>query len=98
MHSKLLLENIELKIKQLVLKIERLEKENLSLKSENEKQKVALGLQKETTNTLNKQILDTQTAVNSRKKEDTEQSAQLKQQMNQYIEEIDKCIEWLHNN
>ena len=98
MNSITLIENIELKIKQLVLKIERLEKENLILKNENEKQKVALDFEKETSNTLNKKVLDSQTAMASRKKEDNEQSAQLKQQMNQYIEEIDKCIEWLHNN
>ena len=93
-----LIESIELKIKQLALKIERLEKENLTLKSQNEKQKVELELQKETVKALNENILDAQTVMDSRKKEDSEHSAQLKQQMNQYIEEIDKCIEWLHNN
>lgn len=98
MNSIALIENIELKIKQLVLKIERLEKENLNLKNENEKQKVALDLQKETASTLNQKVLDTQTAMNSKEKEDNEQLVQLKQQMNQYIGEIDKCIEWLHNN
>jgi len=93
-----LFENIELKIKQLALKVERLEKENLFLKNENEKQKVELDLQKDTVNALNEQLLEAQKAMNNRKNEDREHSEQLKQQMDQYIKEIDKCIEWLHNN
>ncbi len=93
-----LFENIELKIKQLALKVERLEKENLFLKNENEKQKVELDLQKDTVNALNEQLLDAQKAMANRKNEDREHSEQLKQQMDQYIREIDKCIEWLHNN
>jgi hypothetical protein len=93
-----LFENIELKIKQLALKVERLEKENVSLKSENEKQKVELDLQKDAVSDLNEQLLEAQMAVSSKKNEDREYSEQLKQQMDQYIKEIDKCIEWLHNN
>ncbi len=93
-----LFENIELKIKQLALKVERLEKENIALKSENEKQKVELDLQKDTVSALNEQLLETQMVVSSKKNEDREHSEQLKQQMDQYIKEIDKCIEWLHNN
>ena len=93
-----LFENIELKIKQLTLKVERLEKENIALKSENEKQKVELDLQKDTASALNEQLLEAQMAVSSKKNEDREHSEQLKQQMDQYIKEIDKCIEWLHNN
>lgn len=93
-----LFENIELKIRQLALKVERLEKENLALKSENEKQKVELDLQKDTVIALNEQLLEAQMAISSKKNEDREHSEQLKQQMDQYIKEIDKCIEWLHNN
>ncbi len=93
-----LFENIELKIRQLALKVERLEKENLALKNKNEKQKVELDLQKDTVNALNEKLQEAQKAVSSRQNEDREHSEQLKQQMDQYIKEIDKCIEWLHNN
>ena len=88
------IDNIELKIRQLAQKMDRLNEENNTLKAENERLKTDLDKQKGAVQTLKKTqgMLDTQHVSKSA------DSEQLKKQLDQYIKEIDKCIEWLSNN
>jgi predicted nucleic acid-binding Zn-ribbon protein len=88
-------ETIELKVRQLVLKMERINRENTALHQENELLKTELDRQKGTVGILKDKLENTQRVLDLRRKEEPEQSAKLKEQIDQYIEEIDSCIEWL---
>jgi len=90
------IDNIELKVRQLVLKNERVSKENATLREENQYLKAELDRQKGTVGVLKDKLKDTQRALDSQRDEDPEQSAKLREQIDQYIKEIDNCIEWLH--
>jgi regulator of replication initiation timing len=90
------IDSIELKVRQLVLKNERISKENATLRTENQHLKAELDRQKGTVGVLKNKLKDTQQALDLQRDEDPELSAQLKEQINQYIKEIDNCIEWLH--
>lgn len=91
------LDSVELKIRQLVHKMERLNRENRELEAENKKLKAELDKQNGAVRTLKNKLEKTQQvmAVESGGGE-TERVELVKEQINQYIEEIDKCIEWLH--
>ncbi|MEL7118552.1 MAG: hypothetical protein AAFO07_03905 [Bacteroidota bacterium] len=87
------LDGIQQKVKEMALKLERLKSENAVLKEENQHLREQL-----------QQVDDrpqaSQSAQNKRlKKTHLEEgnSDQLKQTLDQYIQEIDKCIEWLNN-
>ena len=88
-------ENIELKVRQLVLKMERINKENTALHEENELLKTELDRQKGTVGILKDKLENTQRVIDLQRGEEPEQSAKLREQIDQYIKEIDNCIEWL---
>ena len=88
-------ENIELKVRQLVLKMERINKENAVLHEENELLKTELDRQKGTVGILKDKLENTQRVIDLQRGEEPEQSAKLREQIDQYIKEIDNCIEWL---
>ena len=92
------IDNIELKLRQLGLKMERLQGEKLALLDENKQLKIELDRQKGTADVLKDKLERTQRVLSQKQEEDLEQSEQLKDQIDQYIKEIDRCIEWLHNN
>ncbi|MFN7117873.1 MAG: hypothetical protein ACK4TA_13820 [Saprospiraceae bacterium] len=92
------LESIEIKVRQLALKQERLQRENAALQLENQQLKAGLDKQEATIIALKDKLETAQRALENRAEEEDEQSQQLKQLIDQYILEIDKCIEWLHHN
>ncbi|NRB51503.1 MAG: hypothetical protein HRU41_27775 [Saprospiraceae bacterium] len=92
------IDNIELKIRQLAQKVDRLNEENNSLKAENERLKTDLDKQKGAVLTLKNKLDKTQGMLDTQHVSETADSEQLKKQLDQYIKEIDKCIEWLSNN
>lgn len=92
------IDNIELKIRQLALKLERFRKENADLTKKNEQLKAELDKQKGTVSALKDKLTKTQNVLERQEVDESEHSRQLKQQLDQYIREIDKCIEWLQNS
>ena len=90
------LESIEIKVRQLALKQERLQRENTALQLENQQLKAGLDKQEATVIALKDKLETAQRTLENRVED--EQSQQLKQLIDQYILEIDKCIEWLHHN
>ncbi len=92
------IDSIEIKIRQLVLKMERIQKENAELQEENQLLKTELDRQKGAVHALKDKLEKTQRVVDSQRNGKTEQSEKLREQLDQYIHEIDKCIEWLHRH
>jgi uncharacterized protein (UPF0335 family) len=93
------LDSVELKIRQLVQKMERLEGENAELEAENKRLKTELDKQNGAVRTLkNKLEKSQQIMAVPDGGEPTGRVELVKEQINQYIEEIDKCIEWLHKS
>lgn len=92
------LENIEIKVRQLALKQERLQRENAALQLENQQLKAGLDKHEATVIALKDKLETAQRAFEEQAAEEDEQSQQLKQLIDQYILEIDKCMEWLHHN
>lgn len=91
------LDAIALKIKQVVLDLEKYKAENARLSNENEKLKDAMGqMRREAIGPLEHSKEDTRRLLDDRQgMNDSEQVAAWKARMDQYIQEIDKCIEWL---
>ncbi|MCB0570172.1 MAG: hypothetical protein KDC66_10430 [Phaeodactylibacter sp.] len=92
------IDSIEIKIRQLVLKMERVHEENTALQEENKQLKAELDRQKGAAHVLKDKLEKTQRVVDSQRNGKTEQSEKLREQLDQYIHEIDKCIEWLHKH
>lgn len=92
------IDSIELKVRQLVQRMERLKLENAGLKKENEKLKAELDHQSGTVSALTHKLEQTQRSFDPQREGQPKQSDQLKQQLEAYIEEINACIEWLHNH
>jgi len=92
------IEDIEIKVRQLALKLERLQRENADLQNENKDLKAGVEKQEATISALQDKLKDAQRVLNQKEEEESEHSKKLKQLIDQYILEIDKCIEWLHRN
>lgn len=88
------LSGIELKVRELAFKLERLKRENAVLRDENKE------LRMEMENLQGKPGATPHSTAPSLDNEESEKHVatdQLKEKIDQYIKEIDKCIEWLHN-
>jgi len=88
------LSGIELKVRELAFKLERLKRENTVLRDENKELRMEIeALQGKPGATPHSaaQALDNEENGNNIATD------QLKEKIDQYIKEIDKCIEWLHN-
>ncbi|HMN90758.1 MAG TPA: hypothetical protein PKD70_13905 [Saprospiraceae bacterium] len=92
------IESIEIKVRQLALKFERLQRDNAALQAENARLHAGLDKQEATIIALKNKLEQAQYALVQQVEEETEHSRKLKQLIDQYILEIDKCIEWLHSN
>ena len=92
------IENIELKIKLLALKLERLQKENASLKQEKQTLQRQLAERDTLILQVQKELQKNQDLNAGMKDINPEQVKQLRKQIDHYITEIDKCIDWLKNN
>lgn len=91
------IDHIELKIRYLASKQERLLKENTELKTQNELLKTELDKQRGAVSALKEKLAKTQVVLDRQPEKSPQEALQLKQQLDQYIREIDKCIEWLNN-
>ena len=92
------LSNIELKVRQLALKLERLKNENNTLVNENENLKAELNKKDSNVSLMQDQVAKAQNVLDKRRESDPEHSIKLRKDIEQYINEVDKCIEWLNNN
>ncbi|MBK9014328.1 MAG: hypothetical protein IPM82_09665 [Saprospiraceae bacterium] len=91
------LENIEQKVRQLVEAMTALRQQNAVLSKENNKLKADLEAQQERTGELTERLTNSQQALVGQRGDDSESNQKLRKQIDQYINEIDKCIEWLQN-
>lgn len=92
------IDGIFLKVKELGIKLERLQIENVNLTKENGQLKSVLSKTNYKLEELEKKFDVTQKALSSKKSSGMAGSKELKKEIDQYIVEIDKCIEWLYNN
>ena len=92
------LNNIELKVRQLALRLERLQNENKMLLLENKKQKAELLQNTNKLGIMEEKVIRSKVAIDFNRDSDPEYSKKLRKEIDQYIGEIDKCIEWLQNN
>ncbi len=92
------LEHIEKKIHLLVEELKTLRNSNSVLKEENKKLKTDMAEQNDRIGILTERLSNTQQALaGQRGDNETESSQKLRKQIDQYISEIDKCVEWLKN-
>jgi len=90
--------NIEKKIHLLIEELNALRSSNSLLKEENIKLKTDMAEQNDRIGDLTERLSNTQQALaGQRGNEETESSQMLRKQIDQYIAEIDKCVEWLKN-
>lgn len=83
------------KVQKLVTQMQQLRKQNAVLLQENENMKATISKNEEMVASLKRQLGNATTAFDGKEKDNTEDSVRLKKQLDKYIEEIDKCIEWL---
>jgi len=89
--------NIETKIQLLVDKLRSLKQENKVLVDENIELKANVSQQKELINDLKTKLIKTQRALELRKEDEPKESQKLRKQMDRYIAEIDRIVDWLNN-
>lgn len=98
------IDSIEMKVRELAFKLERLKKENAVLREENKLLKVENDhLKRQVSNTEGDIIANTDQTQRHPDGQhgapgEGEESEKLRAQIDQYIREIDQCIEWLNNN
>ena len=92
------LSNIELKVRQLALKLERLKNENNTLVNENKNLKAELNKKDSNFSLMQDQVAKAQNALDKKRESDPEHSIKLRKDIEQYINEVDKCIEWLQKS
>lgn len=91
------LDNIEQKVRRLAEAITALRQQNALLSSENNKLKADLEAQQERIGELTERLTNSQLALAGQRGDDSESTQKLRKQIDQYINEIDKCIAWLQN-
>lgn len=90
-------ENIDKKIRLLVEKLDQLEQENSTLKHETAYLKQELTRKTTIVNQLEDKFLSRKDLANRENPESPDWTADLKQQLDYYISELDRCIAWLEN-
>lgn len=90
------IDNIELKVRQLAQRLERTKRENTELQQENKSLQAELDRQHGIIKVLNDKLEQAQRALSPAQEEQPEHAEQLKHQLDQYIEELNNCIAWLH--
>ncbi len=74
-----------------------LRQQNAVLSKENNKLKAEMTAQTERIGELTERLTNSQQALAGQRGDDSESNQKLRKQIDQYINEIDKCIEWLQN-
>lgn len=95
LHEKI--EGIASKINRLVEEKQRLQSENDKLQQEIKNLRSTISQNEEMVTSLKVQLGKTQGALDHKQANDPEESKQLRKKFDKYIEELDKCIEWLEN-
>ena len=91
------LEGIELKVRQLASKLEGLQQDNAALLEENKKLRTQLSERNNAVGLLQEELKNSQQSLEQMKGLESRPSKKLKKDIERYIREIDKCIEWLNN-
>lgn len=92
------LASIEQKVQQLATSLVQLRKANDLLEKENKQLKKTAELQDIKVKDLAAQLDKTRGVLEKKRESDPESTKQLRQNIAQYIEVLDKCIEQLHNS
>ena len=92
------MDTIEMKVRQMALRLQRVQKENDKLVEENGKLRTELSKYSNKTNDLEKKLQRTTIALEEKQENDPEHSKKLRKEIEQYIKEIDKCIDRLKNS
>jgi LmbE family N-acetylglucosaminyl deacetylase len=91
-------ERIESKIRRLLDLVKLLRGDNASLQDENLKLKEVIAQRDAAIRALQTQVERASNALVKQRREESEQSEMFKEQIDQYVKEIDKRIELLANN
>ena len=91
------LENIERKVQLLAERLTALRHENAALAQENNKLNAEQEAQHERIGELTQRLSNTQRALAQQRGDETESSQRLRNQIDQYINDIDQCIARLQN-
>ncbi|WP_353484275.1 hypothetical protein [Haliscomenobacter sp.] len=91
-------ERIESKIRRLFDLVKLLRSDNASLQDENLKLKEVIAQRDTAIRALQVQVERASNALVKQRREESEQSEKFKEQIDQYVKEIDKRIELLANN
>jgi FtsZ-binding cell division protein ZapB len=91
------LETIEWKVQKLVQKMQLLKKENSQLIEENIRLTKEVDQYKKNKENLEAQFSKTREAIESTQAKGSVDKKKLKEEIDHYINEIDKCIEWLQS-
>ena len=90
------IDQIEGKVLRLAQKLKRVQQEKKALQLENEQLKKLLKKKENTIGVLNNRLETKQRIFPVEKELEERDKEMLMQQIDQYIAELDKCIEWLH--
>jgi len=91
------IDNIEWKVQKLSQKMKLLKKENSDVIEENIRLKNELNKIKQHKENLEANFNRTKNALGTTKQEETGNNKMLKEEIEHYVSEIDKCIEWLQS-
>ncbi|MEM1321968.1 MAG: hypothetical protein AAGG75_17030 [Bacteroidota bacterium] len=89
---------IDLKLKQLASELISLRTENSGLLDENKNLKDNLLIHHNRIKDLEHKLANTRQMLEQKRENDPESSKKLRKDLEQYIKEVDKCIEWLQNS
>ncbi len=92
------MDTIEMKVRQLALRLDRAQKERDKYLEENNKLRTELSKYSNKTNDLENKLERTTLALEEKKEDDPEHSKKLRKEIEQYIKDIDKCIDRLKNS
>jgi chromosome segregation ATPase len=91
-------ERIEIKVRQLLALVKQLRRDNGGLQEENRELKTHIAQRDAAIRVLQTQMERAEQELVKLRREETEQSDKFKEQIDQYVKEIDKRIELLANN
>ena len=86
---------IDLKIRQLAFELGKLRTENSGLLDENKHLKDDLLIHYNRIKDLERKLANTRQMLEQKRENDPESSKKLRKDLEQYIKDVDKCIEWL---
>lgn len=90
------IEQVELKVRQLALKMERLQEENAVLAKANKQLKNDLVNESDKKVLLEQKLGQLSQNLHAKQAQDPKDIQEIRQEIDHYIQEIDKCIEWLY--